>query len=295
MSTGRAEFGPDRTIVWLASYPKSGNTWLRAMLTAYLLPDRPLDLNAMVGATQVLDRQLLDDLTGISSSELTPEETIPYQAMLFREIARDNDPPLFAKTHWASVHDGDGNPVFPADATAGAIHIVRDPFDIVPSLSHHEEKDLDRTLELMSDEAWSLDHWPDKRSTSLPQIVGSWSTHTASWLDEATFPVLRLRFEDMLGDPSAALRSVLEFSGIAPEGYRVDAALAATQFDSLRKREAKQGFAEKPSSTRSFFRSGRSGEGREILNEEQAARLLRDHGAIMQRLGYTAATAREEN
>lgn len=65
----RAAPAAGRTIIWLASYPKSGNTWLRALLTAYLAPDQPLDLAALTGAPVQLDRQALDDACGIASAE----------------------------------------------------------------------------------------------------------------------------------------------------------------------------------------------------------------------------------
>lgn len=275
-----------RHLVWLASYPKSGNTWLRAMLTAFLEPESEVMLDRLVGRNSFLDRQALDDFAGIDSAQLSADELIPYQAMQLRAANEEACEAFFCKTHSARLAASDGTPLFPADATAGAILIVRNPIDIVPSYAHHEGKHFDRIIAMMGDEEAGLDLWSGKRSANLPQVMGSWSSHSASWADCDDFPVLVLRYEDLLDDPAGGLAKVLGFVGLEFDEAQLAAAVLEAQFDRLKQHEAAAGFAEKPSETREFFRSGTSGDGAMQLSDQQIEEVLRKHAGVMRRFGY---------
>lgn len=288
------DFERGRSIIWLASYPKSGNTWLRALLTAFLQPGSPLDLNALVGKGRFLDRQLLDDMAGIDSAQLSPRDLIPYQAMQIRAFAASAQEALYCKTHSKYLTGAGGCALFPTDATAGAIYIVRNPADIVPSYAHHEGKDFDTIITMMADDTAALDYWAGRRSPNVPQLVGSWSGNVASWVDQAPFPVLLVRYEDLLDKPDGMLESILEFLRMPHTPERVTQAVETACFESLAKAERQTGFSEKPSLARSFFREGRSGGGAKLLNTAQLRKLLRACEFEMTRQGYHIAPAGPE-
>lgn len=284
--TPRAEYGPGRSIVWIASYPKSGSTWLRALLTASLCPDEPLDLNRLIGASVVFERAELDEHAAIDSAHHSIEELLPYQSHYHRAFARDLQGPVFIKTHSAFRSSPDGIDLFPCEASAGAILIVRNPLDIVGSYAHHEGKSAEAIIARMADSAACQDAWDDRISKALPQRVADWSGNVASWLDQSVMPVCLVRYEDMLDDTPAVLVKVLEFSGIGLDDHALQGAVEACSFARLSAAEARGGFVEKPSQMRSFFRAGAGGQGTRELTAEQASRVRSHHRAAMERLGY---------
>lgn len=281
-----ADFANGRSLVWLSSYPKSGNTWLRAMLSVLTDPETPLDLNRLPFGMDLFDRQLLDDFAGISTATMTTRELIPYQAQLFAMASQQGTRPEFAKTHAAAITANCGTRLFDAGAAAGAIYLVRNPLDVVVSYAHHGAYSLEDTIARMRDAEGTLHQWHDKSGSNLPQLMGGWSDHVASWIDDCEFPVLLVRYEDMLGDTATTLENVAQFCGLEVGCDAIRSAVKRCEFGSLRANEEAEGFSEKPSANRSFFRSGRSGDGSNILSKEQISRIVEDHGAIMQRLNY---------
>lgn len=286
--TSQAQYSPGRSIIWLASYPKSGSTWLRALLTACLCPDEPLDLNQLVGASVVFERAALDDHAAIDSAHHSVDELLAYQSDYHCAIARDLQGPVFIKTHSAFRSTPDGIDLFPREASAGAIVIVRNPLDIVGSYAHHEGKPADAIIARMAASDACQDAWDDRISKALPQRIGDWSGNVASWLDQRAMPVCLVRYEDMVADTQAALVRVLEFSGIGQSEEAVQRAVEACRFAQLSAAEARGGFVEKPSQMRRFFRTGEAGRGIRELDARQAATILSDHRAVMERLGYAA-------
>jgi aryl sulfotransferase len=276
-----------RSLVWLASYPKSGNTWLRAMLTHLLhAPGETFSVNALAGGITGGDRHALDDACAISSAEMTPAELLPYRALLHRQMAAEATAPFFVKTHDQYTCAADGTPLFPADASRSVIYIVRNPLDVALSFAHHSQQDLDATIARMADSRATLNVWPDRISDFLPVHLGRWSDHVAGWTQQKAIPVCLIRYEDMLADPAAALARVAAASGIDTTPEAIAAAARASSLESLQAREAAEGFSEKPANMPAFFRSGRAGEWTSALTEAQVARIVADHRGQMAALDY---------
>ncbi|WP_260582042.1 sulfotransferase domain-containing protein [Sphingopyxis sp. PET50] len=276
-----------RSIVWLASYPKSGNTWLRAMLTHLLAPPgAAFSVNALTGGIEGGDRHALDDACGISSAEMTRAELLPYRALLHRQIAEEVAAPFFIKTHDLYAHAADGTALFPADASRAAVYLVRNPLDVALSFAHHSGHDPGWAIARMADDDATLNVWPDRISDFLPVHLGSWSAHVASWTRQQDIPLCLLRYEDMLADPAAALARVAAIAGIDATPQAIAAAAAASSLAALRAREAEEGFREKPPGMPNFFRSGRAGEWTSALGDEQIARIVATHEEMMAALDY---------
>lgn len=279
------------SIVWLASYPKSGNTWLRAMLTHLLhAPGEDFSVNALAGGIVGGDRHALDDACAISSAEMTPAELLPYRALLHRQMAAEAPAPFFVKTHDLYACAADGTALFPADASRAAIYIVRNPLDVALSFAHHSQQDLDATIARMADAHATLNVWPDRVSDFLPVHLGRWSDHVASWTRQRAIPVCLIRYEDMLADPGAALTRVAAAAGIAATPEAIAAAARASSLESLQAREAAEGFSEKPANMPTFFRTGRAGDWASALGEAQVARIVADHRAQMAAFDYLRAS-----
>jgi aryl sulfotransferase len=278
-----------KPLVWIASYPKSGNTWMRLALTSLLNGGGAVDINTFKrsGDASSFSRMIFDDLLGVESSELTEEEILAARPAAFRLWAAEGGGPYLLKVHEAYVDTPKGEPLFPADVSRAAVHIVRDPRDVAVSAVRLYGKDIDAVITRMA----KPDHVQAANSyqlnMTLPQPLSSWSGHAESWMDRPDFPVLTLRYEDMLTDMAAALRRAAEVIDIAVDDTAIAGAVAATRFDALRRQEAEKGFRENSSpSAAPFFRRGVAGGWRDDLTPDQADRIVADHGPMMERLGY---------
>jgi aryl sulfotransferase len=273
------------TGIWLlASYHKSGNTWLRVVL-ASLLSGRPVDINAMPAVNfGASDRALFDKALGIASADLTVEQEINLLPRAYEIWAAEALRPIYSKTHDAYRMTPAGEPVFPTNATRGAVYVVRDPRAVAVSFAHHRGRDIDDTIDRMEDPggAWAP---VSQLSQQLIQRPGHWSHHVESWLG-APFPLHLVRYEDMHGDPHSAFAAVARFLGLPCDSERIAAAVEAAAFPRLQAQERAAGFIEKPSRSPVFFREGRVDGWRQVLTAAQAKRIVTAHGAVMRRCNY---------
>lgn len=277
-------------IVWLASYPRSGNTWLRAFLTNYLRDAGDCaSINALAGGSDVIRREVFDEHLGLSSSDLTPAEVLRLRPRLHMLVGAELPRPSFVKVHDACVRTGGGTLLFPPAVSLGAIYLVRNPLDVAVSSMHFWNWPAARSVaELCRPEA-VLSQPAGGLHPVLPQPLRSWSGHVESWLNQGELPVHAVRYEDMLADPGAAFGAILRFAGIEPDGARLGRAVEHSRFTRLRAQEERCGFAEKPPTARFFFRSGRAGTWRDTLSRGEVRLLIDAHGPLMERFGYLSA------
>jgi aryl sulfotransferase len=272
-------------IVWLASYPKSGNTWLRLLLASCLNGGRAVDINAIpVGSGLAADRAAFDERLGVPAADLADDEVLALKAAALRAEVADIDPPLFLKTHDARVILPGGEWTVPPDITRGAVYLVRDPRDVAPSLARHLGFELDRAIDFMSRPA-RMAQTRRALPSLLPQMWSDWSANVESWLTAVPFPAVVVRYEQLRAAPEEVVAGLLDALGLSQPRPVVRDAVAATSLDTLRAQEAAEGFREAHRSA-PFFGEGRVGGWREVLSRAQAARIEADHGATMRRLGY---------
>ncbi len=267
-------------IWWLASYPKSGNTWVRAFLASLRRDGGAVDLNAL-DIPIAAARPWFDHVAGVPSSLLTDAEIEAVRPACYRVLAAEATEPLILK-----VHDAWQPALFPVDATAGVVCIVRDPRDVAVSFAHHLGKTIDEAIAAMADPANTIARTGPGLAAQLPQRLSSWSAHVESWLDGPGVPVHLLRYEHMAADPASRLGGVARFVGLEASAEAVAIAVAASRFDTLQAQEAGAGFIERPARMAQFFRRGVAGGWRDSLTPAQANRIVRDHGPMMARLGY---------
>lgn len=273
---------------WLVSYPKSGNTWLRLMLASLMAGGAAVDINASALASGVCSHAEMDEFLGIESSELTAAEIAAAQPALLAAIAAAaGQTLLLRKVHDRFWHTAAGAPVFPPRLSRAAVYLVRDPRDVAVSYAHHRGVGVDDIIALMADRSSMLARSDDRMRRQLPQPLGRWDEHAASWLDQREIPVLALRFEDLVADPGRQLAAVADHLAIAATPAAIAAAVSATRFEVLQQQERVNGFGERQSgSTAAFFRAGRAGGWRQTLSPDQARRIETAQRAGMARFGY---------
>ena len=276
-------------IYWLASYPKSGNTWLRVLLTNYRRDgDEPADINDLDINAEGFSQTMFDELLGIDSACLTKKQIEHYRPLVYKKMAEESAEPLFLKVHDAYTRNREGQPIFPSSATAGAIYLVRNPLDVAVSYAHHRDEPPDETIEHLNC-ARAFVAGTEKKQGQLPQRLKSWSEHIKSWTNAPDIDVLAVRYEDLLCDTAAVFTDIIRFAKLEFDAERVKKAVAFSDFERLRKQEQARGFGEKQPTAVSFFRKGKSGSWREQLTEAQVKRIIENHREAMRRFGYLSA------
>lgn len=276
-----------RGIYWLASYPKSGNTWVRVILTNYLRDaEAPASINELDGGPIASGRAAFDENVGISASDLTPDEIDRYRPRVYEEMVRRVDAPLYLKVHDANTYNRQGNPLFPAVATAGVLYLIRNPLDVAPSWARHAGRTMADAARAMGDPEFDLLSKTDRLHDQLRQRILNWSGHVKSWVDTPPGPLLVVRYEDLRADTRSAVVQLVGFLGLEVDPRRVDKAVAFSDFKVLRAQERDHGFRERLQASPSFFREGTVGSWRAHLPAHLVERLMLDHGEVMRRFGY---------
>ena len=272
-------------IIWLASYPKSGNTWLRLFLANYFAPKRPLDLNAATWLGVGDSGVELFRHAGIGSNEVEPKLVERLRPVVQRQLAERNGAGVtFVKTHNACIRVA-GAPLITPDVTAGAILVVRNPFDVAVSYAHHSGMPIERAVEALATDTFYVPAY----GPYVDQYPTSWRRFQASWSNAAGLSPLILRYEDMVRSATRAFGQVLSFLRVPRDETRLAESIRATDFKALARQEKARGFVEgDPEGKLPFFREGRVGAWRKTLTPEQVEYLRQDCLEELVRLGYAS-------
>jgi aryl sulfotransferase len=272
------------TFVWLASYPKSGNTWVRVFLTNYRTETgQDWAWNGQLRGTSLhLERHGFDEEMGLTSADIPADALDGFRRNYHAIFARKFGETAFGKVHEAYASVKDGQPMFPGGEGIKAVYLIRDPRDIAPSYAHHEGCSIDQIIDRMADKTARMKYI----ETSFGEYLGSWSAHVSGWLDQTELPTLVLRYEDLIADPEKHFLRLIEFSGLPVDHNKLRLAIEASDFETLKSAESEQGYADKPAAAASFFRKGSAESWKEDLSARQAQKIAVDHGEMMQRFGY---------
>jgi hypothetical protein len=291
--------------IWLASYPKSGNTWLRVLIANLNASDgMQVDINDLpVNQSLASAREPFDHCLLIDSGLLTHEEIDGLRPRLYEELARRQCSGAAADhIHFAKVHDAyiavpqGGSLLAGARGAVGAIVIVRDPRDIALSLANHRGTTVDEAINFLNDTNAAFSAELDGLPRQLRQRLLSWNQHVASWLEQRDIPTHLVRYEDLAADTVGVFRNVLLFAGISAADKAIERAVGFSQFALLQQQERETGFYEAPRPFRGsvFFRRGQPGGWRNELVTSQVACIEAEHAAMMRRLGYQLETVQKE-
>ena len=275
-------------IIWLASYPKSGNTWLRMFLKSYFL--KP-------GEKFGLENSRLDNFKsqGFPDQEILDHLSVDYNK--FEEIVKNweamqdyinlNNKTNYVKTHNAMVTVGSYKFTTTRN-TKGGIYIVRDPRDVLVSLSHHMGIDYEKTFEHLSS-SYNFEYPSSGDKRYKKTLMGAWSDHYKSWKNFKSCKTLIVKYEDMVLDEYNTFKKIIKYltevDGAEYKEEKLIKALKQTQFDELQKMEKNEGFSEKGKGEL-FFRKGKIGEWKKDLSVNLIKKIEKMFSKEMVELGY---------
>ncbi len=234
-------------IIWLASYPKNGNTWLRSLISAYYYTNDGFFLGDQQ-LKNISQFPVKENFDSFKYDLKKPGDTIRLLIAAQEKINSDKKVRFF-KTHNALVKIGQ-NDFTNQKNTLGGIYIVRDPRNVLDSMSRHFQINHDKTLNIMQDENSFTYDFKKKNDYSDYQFISSWEKNYQSWKNNKLIPVKFLRYEDLLKETFFVFKEIIEFinkltnnkSGFSRE--KAKNAVKSTSFENLKKIENTKGFSE---------------------------------------------------
>ena len=259
-------------IIWIASYPKSGNTWVRLFLKHYFTkPDNEFKINSVNN----------DEFKNMSFPELQHLKEMKIDYFKFEEIVKNWEPiqdlmNLNNKTNFVKTHSSMctiGKHSFTTTRnTKGAIYIVRDPRDVLVSYSYYFGLDYEKTYQQLSSSSIFEYHSLKKSSEKFKKsLIGSWSDNYNSWKNYRLSPILIIRYEDLVLNGHDTFLKIIEYlneiDGLKIDKTKIKNSFEQTDFKKLQKIEIKYGFEDKAKKG-FFFRKGKIGSWKnEVPNE----------------------------
>jgi hypothetical protein len=286
LSAEAQKAGAPKGIVWIASYPKSGNTWTRAFLHNLIKilngETGEQDINKMSEySTWDISLELFKEVLGKDPRQADRAEIAAARPRVQAMIAEQTDGLSFVKTHNAVMMDR-GVPTINSAVTSGAIYIVRNPLDVAISYAHHMGGSVDQAIEHM--ERKSLETRISEKS--VYEVYGSWSEHVHSWTRKPNRAVYIMRYEDMVSDTMTIFGALARHLLMLPTDEQLSEAIELSSFERLKKQESESGFRERPKVAKQFFREGKTNQWQSVLTRSQIQSIISAHHIQMRRFGY---------
>lgn len=275
-------------IVWLASYPKSGNTMLRAIFSSYFhSPDGNFNFNHLYNIPQFPNNEAYVKI-GIDP---TDESSVVKNYINAQKIYVKNKNLQFLKTH--SLFKSKNMNFTNTTNTLGAIYVVRDPRNVALSYSYYFDRSIDHSVDLILDE----NHFLTGRNPI--HYIGSWKTNFLSWkkLKNRCYFV---RYEDLVLKTKETIINILKFIEILVKNYidqkikfyidykKIDRVVLSTSFNELKKLEGRTNFHENPNieKKKNFFHLGINNKWQNKLDFINKAKIENNFEKQMKELEY---------
>lgn len=230
-------------IIWIASYPKSGNTYLRSFISAYFFSKKgKFDFHLLLNILQFPSIKFTKN--NIYSEIEASKNWIFNQNQFF-----SGDKIHFVKTH-NTLNLFKGNQFTTSDQTLGAIYIVRDPRNLISSLTHHYSLNYEQAFSKIVDINASLLEKSNNNDHSNFTFLSSWSNHYKSWKNSKDFKTLFIKYEDLENDKFNTFLKIIEFINILKKDKskinekKLLNSINSTSFSNLRNKEEIEGFEE---------------------------------------------------
>ena len=277
-------------IIWLASYPKSGNTLLRSILSAYFYTkDGEFSFKNLDNISQFpLTSQFMSLGINIDNDEEVFKNFINVQNFLNQEKGKVK----FYKTH-SALSKMHGSNFTDLKNTLGVIYIVRDPRNLVTSLAHHSDLTIEEAANTMIDNSKYL----VKSVKNCRVFLGSWNSNYNSWKNlQIKKKYLLIKYEDLINRKKTTMLKIFKFLERLGMKYQFDIvklnkAIKSTDFKKVKNLEQKETFYEgvldtKTGKRKTFFNLGPSNDWRKLLDEKIKIKLEKAFAKEMIELEY---------
>ncbi len=281
-------------IIWIASYPKSGNTWVRSLLSTYLYTeDGIFNFNLLKKILKFPSKKYLEFFTkDFSDIKKISEYWIAAQNRI--NLYNENKS-IFLKTH-SALCTVENNSFTNKANTQAVIYIVRDPRNVITSISNHYSYNIEESYNFMIDNSKMLvaDKWGGK-NFGISEILGSWSQHYKSWQNIKFAPILNIKYENLINDTKNSLITIINFLQrfieVKVNNKKILKTIESCNFENLSKMEKKQGFveaaySEKTSKKVDFFHLGEKNNWQNLLNLEMEKKIRTAFDKEMRELKY---------
>ena len=273
-------------IIWCASYPKSGNTWIRAIIASLIYSeDGIFNFNLLKKVGQFPRRnhfnELTDDFTDLNNLS-------KYWITAQEKINSDGKLRIF-KTHNGNYNFSE-NDFTNKKNTLGVIYIVRDPRNIISSLSNHYQHDFKFSTDfLLNEKSFLSNKDPNyKTEENIITLLGSWKNHYNSW--KIVSNLLLIRYEDLVLDVKSQVNRLSnflkKFAYFYTNEIKINNIIETTSFELLKKKEENEGFEEAVNSKIKFFNSGPKSNWKNIVDEKLIHKIEKSFEKEMKELNY---------
>tara|TARA_Y100000590_G_scaffold385608_1_gene457838 strand:- start:74 stop:904 length:831 start_codon:yes stop_codon:yes gene_type:complete len=274
-------------IIWCSSYPKSGNTWVRAIIASLLhSEDGKFNFNMLKNVSlfpkRVYFKEFIDDysdLKKISQYWITAQE----------KINTDGKLKIF-KTHNGN-YNFLGSDFTNKKNTAGVVYVVRDPRNVITSISNHYQLNLQKSLNFLLDEKRFLFNKNDPNDLTEENIItllGSWKDHYNSWKIASNSIIIR--YEDLLYNTRPEINKISifmkKFTEFNVNDEKIENILKTTSFEKLKKMEEKEGFEEASNPNIKFFNLGPNNNWKNVLDKNLINNIEKNFNEEMKELRY---------
>ncbi|MDC2979012.1 sulfotransferase domain-containing protein [Pelagibacteraceae bacterium] len=292
----------DKHIFWLASYPKSGNTLIRAILSSlFFTVDGVFNFKLLEFIRQFESTYNIFKIKNLIGNDLyrLNDISVFYKYLLTIQKKKNLDYQedfKFFKTH--SGNFSINNNAFTAEKNIrGVIYIIRDPRDICVSWANHSGVSYNQSVNFMTNESQSLLWLKGKNNLfnkrNMPaSLLSSWDKHVTSWTaDNWKFPLLIIKFEDLVYEKEKTLRVIANFFineykfKFQNLDQKINNILKTTSFDNLKNQEIKSGFIEAQEG-RQFFKTGKKNQWINKLNKDQIYKIEEKFKVVMNKFNY---------
>ena len=282
-------------IFWIASYPKSGNTWLRTLISAYYYSkDGIFNQSILKNIGQFPEKRHFVDF---DYNQENVADTTKLWIKSQEKINADKKIRFF-KTHntFGKVNNCDFTN---KQNSAGCIYIVRDPRNVITSLKNHYEMNHETSLKWMTN---TKNYIYDIRNVKEDgysdfQFISSWSMNYKSWKVQKKIPIKIIQYEDLLRETYSVFEDIIEFiNKILNIKEKIDrnklkSSVSSTYFDKLKNEEKKNGFTEAVHSKKNkkkipFFYLGPDNNWKKILDKNQQLKLTNEFKNDLKELDY---------
>ncbi len=277
-------------IIWIASYPKSGNTWVRSLLSSYYFSeDGSFDFNLLKNIKQFPSKDFYNNKV------LSVEDAAKNWLVIQRKI-KDQKKACFLKTH--NVYGAyKGNHFTTPDLTLGALIIVRDPRNVISSLMNHYSSNENDALEMIKSVYRNLKDKNDVDNYASYSFISSWANNYKSWKNSGIKNKIIIKYEDLEKDTVNTFKKIIQFTDKLLNNKnnlfdksKLIKSVESTNFDIMKKMEKEVGFEEASyagdGTRKTFFNLGKNNNYTKLLNTKTIKEIEKSFYEEMKDLKY---------